>query len=131
MSSVPQPWKLRIQHMLDAIATCRTHVMGLTQEQLGNDLLRLHAVAWNITILGEASRHIPDDIIQGCPEVPWAQIRGMRNHIVHGYDQIDLEIMWNVVENRLPPLVPHLERLLQEPPAPELESTPKTVEESS
>ena len=46
--------------------------------------------------------------------LPRAQMRGMRNHIVHGYDRIDLGIVWTVVNDELPPLVPHLERMLQE-----------------
>jgi uncharacterized protein with HEPN domain len=66
-------------------------------------------------ILGEAARHVPDDVTQGYPDIPWPQMRGMRNHIVHGYDQIDLEIVWNVVTMELPPLVPRLEKMLQEP----------------
>jgi uncharacterized protein with HEPN domain len=45
---------------------------------------------------------------------PWPQIRGIRNRIVHGYDHINLSIIWNVVEVELPPLVPHLEQIMNE-----------------
>jgi uncharacterized protein with HEPN domain len=116
MSSTPQAWKLRVRHMLEAISACREYVHGLTQEQLAGNPLVLHAIAWNLTILGEAARHVPDDITNSNPDIPWAQIRGMRNHIVHGYDRIDLEILWNVATAELPPLVPSLERIVQEPP---------------
>ena len=101
--------------MLEAISSCRNYVEGLTQEELGARPQPLHAIAWNLTILGEAARHVPDAVTEGCPEIPWPQMRGMRNHIVHGYDQIDLEIVWNVVTVELPPLVPRLEKMLQEP----------------
>jgi uncharacterized protein with HEPN domain len=89
----------------------------LTQQQLGDNPRVLHAIAWNLTVLGEAARHVPDDVVNAHPAIPWAQIRGMRNHIVHGYDRIDLEIVWTVATAELPPLVPHLENMLQEPPA--------------
>ncbi len=114
MSSTPLLWKLRIQHILEAIERCRSYAQGLTQEQLGADSKTLYAVAWCLTVIGEAARHLPDEVTAQYPEVPWPQMRGMRNHIVHGYDQIDLEIVWKVVRDHLPPLVPHLERILKE-----------------
>jgi len=114
MSLTPPSWKVRIQHVLESIERCQDHVRGLTEEQLGADARTLDAVAWRLTIIGEAARHIPDEVTARYAEVPWAQMRGMRNHIVHGYDQIDLEIVWEVVTRDLPPLVPHLERILKE-----------------
>jgi len=115
MSSTAKPWKLRIRHMLEAIASCQSYVQGLNQEELAIKPQTLHAIAWNLTILGEAARHVPEEVAQRYPEIPWPQLRGMRNHIVHGYDQIDLEIVWNVVTVELRPLVASIERMLQEP----------------
>ena len=65
-------------------------------------------------VMGEAARQVPPEVETAYPEVPWATIRGMRNHIVHGYDVIDVDIVWNVVQDRLPPLVPVLKRIEQE-----------------
>lgn len=95
MSSTPQPWKLRIQHIVESIERCRGHLQGLTQEQLSNDSRTVDAVAWRLMVIGEAARHIPDEVASRFPDVPWAQMRSMCNHIVHGYDQIDLEIVWD------------------------------------
>jgi len=97
--------------MLEAIAECRGFVAGMTREQFDADPRTHKAVVWNLTILGEAARHIPDDVLDQHPEIPWPQMRGIRNHIVHGYDRIDLEIIWNVVQGELPPLVPLLEAI--------------------
>jgi uncharacterized protein with HEPN domain len=74
----------------------------------------VEAVVWNLTVLGEAARHIPPDIVSAYPNVPWPQIRGIRNRIIHGYDQIDWNIIWNVVAVELPPLVPLLEQIDRE-----------------
>jgi uncharacterized protein with HEPN domain len=114
MSSTPPLWKLRVRHILESVERCRTYVHGLTQEQFGADTRTLYAVAWCLTVIGEAARHVPDEVSARYPEIPWAQMGGMRNHIVHGYDQIDLEVVWKVLCDHLPALVPHLERMLSE-----------------
>lgn len=114
MSSARSLWKHRIQHMLDAIAGNRSFIQGMSQEQLGQDSRTLQAAAFNLVILGEAARQVPPEVQESYGAIPWPQIRGMRNHIIHGYDQIDLEIVWQVLTVELPPLVPHLEQILQE-----------------
>ena len=116
MPSEPRPWDLRIRHILDAIAENLVYVNGLSFEEFSADSKTLKAVVWNLTMIGEAARHVPPAVQQAYSEIPWPQIRGMRNHIVHGYDQIDLEIVWKVVNDELPPLVPQFERVLREAP---------------
>jgi uncharacterized protein with HEPN domain len=116
MSSKPRHWKLRIRHILGAIAENRQYTSGMTFEQFVRDPKTLKAVVWNLTMIGEAARHVPAEVEAAYPEIPWAKIRGMRNHIVHGYDVIDEEIVWTVVYEDLPPLVPILEQILNEAP---------------
>jgi uncharacterized protein with HEPN domain len=116
MSSKPGRWKLRIRHILAAIAENLAYTAGVPFEQFGADPKTLKAVVWNLTTIGEAARHVPAQVETAYPEVPWTKIRGMRNHIVHGYDVIDWEIVWTVVHDDLPPLVPIFERILRETP---------------
>ena len=114
MSSTPRKWKFRLRHMLEAIAECQAFVAGMTIEELQADPKTLKAVVWNLMVMGEAARQIPPEVEAAYAEVPWTTIRGMRNHIVHGYDVIDIDIVFNVVQDRLPPLVPVLKRIEQE-----------------
>jgi uncharacterized protein with HEPN domain len=114
MSSTPKKWKHRVRHLLEAIAECQSFTAGMTLEELQSDSKTLKAVVWNLMIMGEAARQIPVKIEAAYPEIPWTLIRGMRNHIVHGYDVIDVGIVWNVVQDRLAPLVPVLERIEKE-----------------
>ena len=114
MSSKPRKWKMRIQHILDAITENLGYTDGISYEQFGDDQKTLKAIVWNLTIIGEAVRHIPSDVEINYPEVPWAKMRGMRNHIVHAYDNIDLEIVWLVVRNELAPLMSVLQQILAE-----------------
>lgn len=105
---------MRIQHILAAITENLSYTDGINYEQFGDDQKTLKAIVWNLTIIGEAARHIPSDVELNYPEVPWAKMRGMRNHIVHAYNNIDLEIVWLVVRNELPPLVAVLQQVFDE-----------------
>jgi uncharacterized protein with HEPN domain len=71
-------------------------------------------VVWNLTVMGEAARAVPEEIVAAYSAIPWAQMRGIRNRIVHAYDRIDLEIIWEVATVELPRLVPLLEQVQRE-----------------
>jgi uncharacterized protein with HEPN domain len=100
--------------MLEAIAECQRFVAGMTRHQFGADARTLKAIVWNLMVIGEAARSVPPEIEANYPAIPWATIRGMRNHIAHGYDVIDVDIVWNVVQDRLPLLIPELDRIERE-----------------
>lgn len=102
--------------MVEAIAEIQAYTAGMDLSQFNADAKTLKAVAWNLAMIGEAARHLPREVEEAYPVVPWAKIRGLRNRIVHGYDLIDLEIVWNTVRHELGPLVPVLERILREAP---------------
>ena len=74
------------------------------------------AVVRNLIVLGEASRHIPEDVEQRHPEVPWDRMRGIRNVVVHEYFGVDAEILWETARHDLPPLLPLSENVLRETP---------------
>jgi uncharacterized protein with HEPN domain len=80
-----------------------------------DDPRTLKAVLWNLSVVGEAVRHAPAAVVAAHPEIPWAPMRDLRNRIVHGYDTVDAEIVWQVVRAELPPVLAALERLAQEP----------------
>jgi uncharacterized protein with HEPN domain len=72
------------------------------------------AVLRNISVIGEAAGHVPENVVSAHPEIPWRDMRDMRNVIVHAYFRIDNEILWDTVQLNLPPLQEALRRLLQE-----------------
>lgn len=67
----------------------------------------------HLQIIGEASRVLSTNIREQNPQIPWSQIIGMRNILTHNYFEIDLEIVWSVVERELPNLKSQIERILQ------------------
>ncbi len=100
--------------MQEAVEKILRFTRDTDEAALRGDEKLVDAVVWNLVVLGEAAKFIPEGVVQAYPQVPWPQIRGIRNRIVYGYDQINLSIIWNVVAVELPPLVPELERIRNE-----------------
>lgn len=67
-------------------------------------------------MMGEAANRVSAATQQGCPQIPWRQIVGLRHRLVHGYDAVDLDILWNIIEQDLPPLLMALEAIIREGP---------------
>lgn len=101
----PRDSKLRVEDILQAIAEIKSFTEGMTFEDFQADTKTVRAVMCNITIMGEAASSIPPEIQTRYPEMPWAEMRGIRNVIVQDYFQVNLDILWRTLQERLPPLV--------------------------
>ena len=112
MSSEGCHWRQRISDILASAARVQEYVRGQSIEHLAADHKTVAAICWEFTVMGEAARHIPEAVEKGHPEVPWREMRGMRNAVVHGYDTVNLEILWDTVHEDLPALVSLLEGVL-------------------
>ena len=108
----PRNWKDRIRDILDAIAEIQKFTKGMNFESFKNDDKSVRAVEMNFIIIGEAANQIPEEIEEKYTAIPWSLMRAMRNRIVHVYFRIDEKLMWDTIQNDLPPLVPELEKLL-------------------
>lgn len=105
--------KTRIEDMLQAIERISRHVQG-GRAVFERDEVLQYFVVYHLIVLGEAASKVPDDFRRCYPDVPWDSIRGMRHILVHDYFRVALSVVWNVVENDLPPLKAKLERILEE-----------------
>ena len=65
-----------------------------------------------LEVLGEAARHVPPEIREQHPAIPWRDITGMRDRLIHAYPDVDLDVVWTVVTERLPELISELATLL-------------------
>ena len=92
--------------------------VALSSETSLNDLIedRVMQLALRklVEIVGEAANHVSTEIQQRHQEIPWSQIIGMRNRLVHDYDDIDLDILWKIIQNDLPPLIEQLRAIVGE-----------------
>jgi uncharacterized protein with HEPN domain len=102
---------LLIEDILAAIRKIERYTSGMDQAVFRKDEKTIDAVVRNLEIVGEASRQLPEDFLGRYPEVPWRQITGLRNRIVHEYFGLDLELIWQVVLHDLPQLKAQLEGL--------------------
>ncbi|XGV86362.1 MAG: DUF86 domain-containing protein [Limnothrix sp. BL-A-16] len=99
----------RLQHMRDAAQEAITFIQGVQQLDFESNRLLVVALVKEIEIIGEAANRISPDCQSRYPEIPWRAIIGMRNRLVHAYFEIDLELVWQVVTQELPSLLPKLE----------------------
>jgi uncharacterized protein with HEPN domain len=109
----PRGWQGRVQDILEAIENVRTFTEGMTFEEFVSDMKTVKAVAFEVSLIGEAASHIPDEVRTRYPQVPWQKMVGMRNVIVHEYFRVDAAILWHTVVDNLPPLVPMLRKALE------------------
>jgi uncharacterized protein with HEPN domain len=102
-----------LHHILDAIDRIETYMGSATLDDFHRNGMLHDAVLRQILIIGEASRNISDDFQSQHTEIPWGQVIGMRNRVVHAYFDIDLDIAWDVVQVDLPALRQQIQRLLR------------------
>lgn len=112
MSRYVDPVSLR--HMLDHAREAVQLVHGKTRSDLDSDRLLNLALARLLEVVGEAATRVSASFQQAHPEVPWPLIIGLRNRLIQGYDQVDFDIMWIIIEEDLPPLIRSLESILKE-----------------
>lgn len=95
-----------------AISRILRYGEGVSRSELENNDEKLSAILYQITIIGEATKRISQDFRQKHSELPWREMAGMRNVVVHEYDQLDLDIVWDVVNNKIPELNHLIQSLL-------------------
>ncbi len=94
--------RVYLEDVLESIRRINAYVTGLDEAGLGADELRLDAVVRNLEVIGEAVKQLPEQITQQQSDVEWRKIAGLRNILIHHYFGIDVGIIWDVVQNKLP-----------------------------
>ncbi|HEY9818991.1 MAG TPA: DUF86 domain-containing protein [Candidatus Obscuribacterales bacterium] len=105
-------WQNRVRDVLAAIAEIREFTNGLTFDEFQDDRKTISAVLYSLAIIGEAVRGIPPELEVSHPEIPWDDVRGMRNIVIHEYFQVNLSIIWQTIQDDLVSLEFSLRQLL-------------------
>ena len=105
--------EVRLRHMLDAAKKALQYFKGESRQEIDSDEIRVLAVTRLIEVLGEAAKNVSEMTRNRSPEIPWRKIAGTRDRLIHGYFNVDLDILWQITTVDLPVLIEHLERLLQ------------------
>jgi uncharacterized protein with HEPN domain len=101
-----------VEDILDGMNKAETLLEGVSYTQFENDFRINFAVVRALEIIGEAAKRLPEDLRQSYPDIPWKGMTGMRDRIIHGYDNVDLEIVWDVVKRDIPQIKPKIEGIL-------------------
>jgi uncharacterized protein with HEPN domain len=104
----------RFQHMLDHAQEAIDMARGKTRADLDVDRKLNLALVRLLEIIGEAAARVSVAGQQTLPQVPWSAIIGLRNRLIHGYDEVDLDILWDIIQVDLPPLVAQLQQPLSQ-----------------
>jgi uncharacterized protein with HEPN domain len=105
--------RIRVQHMLDAAREALTFVRGRGKDDLRTNRMLALSLIKEIEIIGEAACKVSPELKQTLQPIPWADIVGMRNRLIHAYFEIDFDILWDTVTSALDPLILQLEMSLQ------------------
>jgi len=107
-------YTLYLKDILTAIDNIEGFVAGMGLEAFQTDDKTSSAVVRKLEIIGEAAKQIPDEIRQKYPDVPWKEMAGMRDKLIHFYFGVDYPLVWGVVENRLPEVRREIQKILQD-----------------
>lgn len=111
---MPRDYKVYLEDILEAISKISRYTVGQSQEAFSGDERTLDAVVRNLEIIGEAIKKAPGEIRSKHPEVEWKRIAGLRDILIHEYFGIDVDTIWDIVQNKLPVLEKQINQILSE-----------------
>jgi len=109
----PRQWIFRVRDILDSIRAIEEYVHGMTYAQFARDRKTLDAAVRNMITIGEAAANVPAAVQGRFPEIPWDNMRRMRNVVVHIYFGVNLPDVWKTIQDDLPPLKAQLTEVLR------------------
>jgi uncharacterized protein with HEPN domain len=109
---MPRDFRVLLDDILEACRSIQSYTSDLSFPAFSADKKTVDAVVRNLEIIGEAIKKLPEEIRDRNPDVPWKKIAGLRDILIHEYFGIDLEIIWDVVTNKLPSLADRISDIL-------------------
>jgi len=106
--------RLFLSEMLESVEKIERYTAGLSFEDFERQEMVVDAVVRNLEIIGEAAKHIPDNLREQYQTLEWSRVVGFRNIVIHEYFDVDLEIVWTIATQRLPDLKVVLQQMLSE-----------------
>ena len=106
--------KCYLQDILDAIEKIKKYTAKVDYEMFSKNEMMIDAVLMNIAIIGESVKKIPEDVKEKYPDIPWKDIAGMRDKVIHDYFGVDVNIVWETIKKDVPELEQKIKVMLKE-----------------
>ena len=103
-----------IEDIIEHMNYAEGFIKNLSFKEFADDKKTVLSVTKCIEVVGEATKHIPDSIREKYPDIPWNDLAGIRDRLVHGYFKVNLEIVWTTVTQEFPELRPKMEKVLND-----------------
>ncbi|MCX7925374.1 MAG: DUF86 domain-containing protein [Fimbriimonadales bacterium] len=107
-------YRLFLQDMLVSARDAQEFIQDMSLEEFLSDRKTQNAVVRAIEIVGEAAKNIPKSVRDKYPDIPWSDVARMRDKVAHGYWGVDYEMVWKVVREEFPSLIPKIEAALRQ-----------------
>ena len=107
-------WHFYVQDMLEFGERVLSYTRGLDQDSFLADSRTYDATLRNIQLMGEAATHIPSKVKEANPAIPWRAIVGTRNRLAHSYLHVSQSVIWSIIQDAVPNLLPQLRKLLED-----------------
>ncbi len=105
--------RISLRHMLDHAREAFDMARGVNREHLDQDRKLQLSLTRLVEVVGEAASRVSPEVRERYPSIPWRQIVSMRNRLIHGYDALDFDVLWNTVILEMPRLIAELEKALE------------------
>ena len=106
--------KLYLNDILEAMSAIEQFVEGVEFEEFKTDDMRSSAVIRKFELIGEAAKSVPESIKQEYPDIPWKDMAGMRDRLIHFYFGIKYELVWNTIRDVIPQVKASITKILEE-----------------
>jgi uncharacterized protein with HEPN domain len=107
----PRAWRFYLDDMIGFAENVLVYTAGHRQDSFVASQLNYDATLRNLELIGEAATHIPPEVRDLMPQIPWRQVIATRNRLIHGYLGIDNDILWSIIEDDIPSLLANLQVL--------------------
>ena len=110
---MPKDFRVYLDDIIESAEKIKSHISGMSYEDFLNDAKTIDAVLRNLEIIGEAAKRIPENIRQQRPDIEWYKVMCLRNILIHQYSGVDLEIVRQIIGQKLPLFEQQIKNILE------------------